>query len=216
MVHPKKGKFCRISGDGEDFLHGASHGEGRWHPSAPPGGPVLAGGGTVDEGRRLAVPPRGLAGRPGVPRMLGGIRGCILSEWKEYTPRPPKKNSGRDFDFPPRPSLKRPKEGLRASPLETSLGLDERCGLPRRPVGPSRNDNRFLSFRGAKRRGNPHPHEGSPQLPRQRSERGKSSWSNSGFCPMTSLFSTGHTVRRSQQSPARAPAGAAGSLGRTV
>ena len=43
--------------------------------------------------------------------MLGGIWGCILSELKEYTPRPPKKNSGRDFDFPPRPSLKRPKEG---------------------------------------------------------------------------------------------------------
>ena len=45
--------------------------------------------------------------------MLGGIWGCILSELKEYTPRPPKKNSGRDFDFPPRPTLKRPKEGLR-------------------------------------------------------------------------------------------------------
>ena len=43
--------------------------------------------------------------------MLGSIWGCILSELKEYTPRPPKKNSGRDFDFPPRPSLKRPKEG---------------------------------------------------------------------------------------------------------
>ena len=42
--------------------------------------------------------------------MLGGIWGCILSELKEYTPRPPKKNSGRDFDFPPRPTLKRPKE----------------------------------------------------------------------------------------------------------
>ena len=43
--------------------------------------------------------------------MLGGIWGCILFKLKEYTPRPPKKNSGRDFDFPPRPSLKRPKEG---------------------------------------------------------------------------------------------------------
>ena len=42
--------------------------------------------------------------------MLGGIWGCILFELKEYTPSPPKKNSGRDFDFPPRPSLKRPKE----------------------------------------------------------------------------------------------------------
>ena len=29
------------------------------------------------------------------------------------------------------------------------------CGLPRRPCGPPRNDNGFLSFRGAERRGNP-------------------------------------------------------------
>ena len=29
------------------------------------------------------------------------------------------------------------------------------CGLPRRPVGPPRNDKGFLSFRGAERRGNP-------------------------------------------------------------
>ena len=78
--------------------------------------------------------------------MTRGIWGCILSELKEYTPRPPKKNSGRDgvvtssislaaaqrapahsfrcssfshrktlrwepCNFPPRPSLKRPKEG---------------------------------------------------------------------------------------------------------
>ena len=42
------------------------------------------------------APRRGQADRPGVPRMLGGIWGCILSELKEYTPRPPKKNSGRD------------------------------------------------------------------------------------------------------------------------
>ena len=43
--------------------------------------------------------------------MLGGIWGCILSELKESPLTIPKKNSGRDFDFPPRPSLKRPKEG---------------------------------------------------------------------------------------------------------
>ena len=35
-----------------------------------------------------------------------------------------------------------------------SLG-DGGCGLPRRPCGPPRNDKRFLSFRGAERRGNP-------------------------------------------------------------
>ena len=32
---------------------------------------------------------------------------------------------------------------------------DGGCGLPRRPCGPPRNDNGFLSFRGAERRGNP-------------------------------------------------------------
>ena len=32
---------------------------------------------------------------------------------------------------------------------------DGGCGLPRRPCGPPHNDNRFLSFRGAERRGNP-------------------------------------------------------------
>ena len=32
---------------------------------------------------------------------------------------------------------------------------DGGCGLPRRPVGPPRNDKGFLSFRGAERRGNP-------------------------------------------------------------
>ena len=32
---------------------------------------------------------------------------------------------------------------------------DGGCGLPRRPCGPPRNDSRFLSFRGAERRGNP-------------------------------------------------------------
>ena len=32
---------------------------------------------------------------------------------------------------------------------------DGGCGLPRRPCGPPRNDNRSLSFRGAERRGNP-------------------------------------------------------------
>ena len=60
--------------------------------TAPCGGRRAA-----DEGRRLAAPPRGLADRPGVPRMLGGIWGCILFKLKEYTPRP----------------LLRPKEGLR-------------------------------------------------------------------------------------------------------
>ena len=67
--------------------------------TAPCGGRRAA-----DEGRRLAAPPRGLADRPGVPRMLGGIWGCILFKLKEYTPRPPKKNSGGVSIPPPDPS----------------------------------------------------------------------------------------------------------------
>ena len=40
-------------------------------------------------------------------------------------------------------------------PLHKGAFGDGGCGLPRRPVGPPRNDNGFLSFRGAERRGNP-------------------------------------------------------------
>ena len=40
-------------------------------------------------------------------------------------------------------------------PLHKGALGDGGCGLPRRPVGPPRNDNGFLSFRGAERRGNP-------------------------------------------------------------
>ena len=36
--------------------------------------------------------------------MLGGIWGCILFKLKEYTPRPPKKNSGGVSIPPPDPS----------------------------------------------------------------------------------------------------------------
>ena len=43
---------------------------------------------------------------------------------------------------------------LTAPFAQGSLG-DGGCGSPRRPVGPPRNDNGFLSFRGAERRGNP-------------------------------------------------------------
>ena len=43
---------------------------------------------------------------------------------------------------------------------------DGGCGLPRRPCGPPRNDNRFLSFRGAERRGNPFSLGRVPRPPR--------------------------------------------------
>ena len=45
-------------------------------------------------------------------------------------------------------------EAVTAPFAQGSLG-DGGCGLPRRPCGPPRNDNGFLSFRGAERRGNP-------------------------------------------------------------
>ena len=45
---------------------------------------------------------------------------------------------------------------LTAPFAQGSLG-DGGCGSPRRPVGPPRNYNGFLSFRGAERRGNPFP-----------------------------------------------------------
>ena len=40
-------------------------------------------------------------------------------------------------------------------PLHKGALGDGGCGLPRRPCGPPRSDNGFLSFRGAERRGNP-------------------------------------------------------------
>ena len=95
----------------------------------------------ADEGRRLAAPPRGLADRPGVPRMLGGIWGCILSELKEYTPRPPKKNSGGVSIPPPDPSydqregcalLWKPSRSLRGFLLRRTLeqGTKDESGVP--------------------------------------------------------------------------------------
>ncbi len=45
-------------------------------------------------------------------------------------------------------------------PLHKGAFGDGGCGLPRRPVGPPRNDNGFLSFRGAERRGNPYFYDG--------------------------------------------------------
>ena len=60
--------------------------------------------------------------------MTCGIWGCILFESKEYTPRPPKKDSGRDFDFPPRPSLKRPKEGPAGPSFGNHPGDGRGCG----------------------------------------------------------------------------------------
>ena len=61
------------------------------------------------EARRLLLPAP--SGRERGERAGARCRSRgILSELKESPLTIPKKNSGRDFDFPPRPTLKRPKE----------------------------------------------------------------------------------------------------------
>ena len=52
-------------------------------------------------------------------------------------------------------SLSQPAADSSLYTREPFLAGDGGCGLPRRPVGPPRNDKGFLSFRGAERRGNP-------------------------------------------------------------
>ena len=150
-------------------------------------------------------------------------------------------------------------------PLHKGAFGDGGCGLPRRPCGPPRNDKRFLSFRGAERRGNPSflrwtmdgdpgrrgrrplrkrgiaaattqasdaqrsvcaavtrskresaqrpSKRGSPpRPPRQRLAKRKARKEQLvkfSLCPIISECSTAHNVRKSQQSPARAPVGAA-------
>ena len=99
-------------------------------------------------------------------------------------------------------------------------------GLPRQPVGPPRNDKNFLSFRGAKRRGNSFlsrqgsvPHTAAEVLlfPRQAattqaalSEAGSAEREAGqfGLCPMREECSTAWRVRRSDRHPARGYAGA--------
>ena len=59
----------------------------------------------------MSRPLWGQADRPGVPRMLGGIWGGILSELKEYTPRPPEEKFWEGFRFPSQTLLKTTKGG---------------------------------------------------------------------------------------------------------
>ena len=68
------------------------------------------------------------------------------------------RGGNRSRDHPQRGQQRRtipPSRMRRDSSLCTREPWGRGCGLPRRPVGPPRNDNRFLSFRGAERRGNP-------------------------------------------------------------
>ena len=110
--------------------------------------------------RFLAGPVRGRTHRsaptkdgkvPATTRASGAQRGVCVSGCEEVGG-----NCGRDHPqrgYQPRTI---PQSRLRrASSLCTREPRDGGCGLPRRPVGPPRNDNGFLSFRGAERRGNP-------------------------------------------------------------
>ena len=66
----------------------------------------------------------------------------------------------RSRDHPQRGQQRRtiPQSRMRRdSSLCTREPWGRGCGSPRRPVGPPRNYNGFLSFRGAERRGNPFP-----------------------------------------------------------
>ena len=80
----------------------------------------------------------------------------------------------RGTEVPARPmylrhGFRRPNSGMESGASVMGIGpygRDEGYRLPRRPVGPPRNDNYFLSFRGAKRRGNPFLSWRSPGLAR--------------------------------------------------
>ena len=60
---------------------------------------------------------------------IGGLREDILFKSKEYPLALPKKNSWRDFDFPPRPTLKRPKERPAGLSFGNLLGVDGGTGV---------------------------------------------------------------------------------------
>ena len=82
---------------------------------------------------------------------------------KRPRPRPRGMGGNCSRDYPQRGHQRRtiPQSRLRHDSSlytrEPCPAGDGGCGLPRRPVGPPRNGNGFLSFRGAKRRGNPLP-----------------------------------------------------------
>ena len=135
----------------------------------------------------------GLRNHPGQRRTAGRLRQRMRGMGGNRSRDHPQRGQ-QPWTIPQSPSV-------RQLPLHKGAFGDGGCGLPRRPVGPPRNDNRFLSFRGAERRGNPSfftmddgrgfgpprssaPTDGCrepPQPLRQRSERGKSSWSNPVF-----------------------------------
>ena len=84
---------------------------------------------------------------PGQRRTAKRLRQRVRENGWESRQRSPQKGPAT----PDNPSV-----SLRlTAPFAQGSLRDGGCGLPRRPCGPPRNDNRFLSFRGAERRGNP-------------------------------------------------------------
>ena len=69
------------------------------------------------------APPRELTGGPGGAKDAWRHLGMYFSKLKEYTPRPPKKNSGGISNFPPDDPLETTKGRAVALPLETFPGV---------------------------------------------------------------------------------------------
>ena len=101
--------------------------------------------------RRVVLPYGWLRRAAAIARASGAQRSVCASGCEEISG-----NCGRDHPQ----SIQQPwtipqSRRSRDSSLCTREPRDGGCGLPRRPCGPPRNDNGFLSFRGAERRGNP-------------------------------------------------------------
>ena len=77
--------------------------------------------GLAPDGAGWATPE----GRGESAMKIGGLRGDILFESKEYPLALPKKDSRGDFEFPPGTPLKRPKEGLRPFLWKPSRGTGD-------------------------------------------------------------------------------------------
>ena len=108
----------------------------------------------------LAGPVRGRTHRsaptkdgkvPATTRASGAQRGVCVSGCEEVGGNCGRDHPQRGYQPQTIPQSRRSRD----SSLCTREPRDGGCGLPRRPVGPPRNDNGFLSFRGAERRGNP-------------------------------------------------------------
>ena len=101
--------------------------------------------------RRVVLPYGWLRRAAAIARASGAQRSVCASGCEEMSG-----NCGRDHPqrgHQPRTIPQSPSG--RQLPLHKGAFGDGGCGLPRRPCGPPRNDNGFLSFRGAERRGNP-------------------------------------------------------------